>query len=325
MKKIIAQQDQDLSARVVSIQPLFYSAPSPQQSFVRSGSAVAWAGTRLAVVQDDSLFVALVDPASEKVTPISVSGGPDDTRAGCDKPIDKAHKLDLEACLMADKRLIAFGSGSAASRERLVVVDDLAERSGVPSAKVIDATALYCAFRREKNFSGSQLNIEGAVWLGDAVRFFQRGNGIARDGLEPVNATCQLEVDYLHKLIDNQHADQEPQIGSIIQYELGEIGGVRLTFTDAVASGDRVLFLAVAEDSPDAIQDGPITGMVLGVIEADGSARWTQLADPTGRPFLGKAEGIVIDPTNPARAYLVVDRDDPDKPAELCVVELGGF
>jgi hypothetical protein len=65
--------------------------------------------------------------------------------------------------------------------------------------------------------------------------------------------------------------------------------------------------------------------MALGVIEADGSARWTQLAAPDGRPFMEKAEGIVIDPTNPGRAYLVIDRDDPEKPAELCVVELGGF
>jgi hypothetical protein len=103
---------------------------------------------------------------------------------------------------------------------------------------------------------------------------------------------------------------------------------VRLTFTDATALKDGLLFLAVAENSPDTYRDGPVAGVVVGVIDRaseERSPRWTRLVDSEGHPYLGKVEGLVLDPENPGRAFAVVDRDDPDLPAELCTVELRGF
>ena len=104
-----------------------------------------------------------------------------------------------------------------------------------------------------------------------------------------------------------------------MQYDLGRANGVRLTFTDA--AGD--LFLAVAEDSPDAYRDGPIAAAILGRIAADGAARFTHLRDPEGRPFVEKAEGLAI--ADSSTAWIVLDRDDPTTPAELCRVETVGF
>jgi hypothetical protein len=75
-------------------------------------------------------------------------------------------------------------------------------------------------------------------------------------------------------------------------YDLGTSDGVRLTFSDAEhLGGGRVLFSASAEDPA----SGEIRGSVLGIIEADGSARWTHLCDTDGGPFSGKIEGLTLD------------------------------
>jgi hypothetical protein len=52
--------------------------------------------------------------------------------------------------------------------------------------------------------------------------------------------------------------------------------------------------------------------------------RWTVLRDSDGNRFTGKVEGVTLAPETPNRAYVVVDRDDPWRPSELCEVDLGG-
>jgi hypothetical protein len=61
----------------------------------------------------------------------------------------------------------------------------------------------------------------------------------------------------------------------VIQYDLGHLKGVPLSFTDATVAplpphaeeGDSwVFYLAGAESTEDVVQDGPVTGNVLGVM-----------------------------------------------------------
>jgi len=170
----------------------------------------------------------------------------------------------------------------------------------------------------------SLLYTEGAVITGGRLRLFQRGNGAPRDHLLPVNATCELDLPALLHFLD--HGGEPPTVQEVGQYDLGSLSGVRLTFTDAAAEGADILFLAAAEDSPDAVRDGPVVGVALGVIRAgSGQARLAKLLDEDGRPFTGKAEGLLPDHRNPRVLYLVLDRDDPALPAELCVVQTEGY
>jgi hypothetical protein len=101
-----------------------------------------------------------------------------------------------------------------------------------------------------------------------------------------------------------------------------------LTFTDACARGDGVGYLAAAERSPHAIDDGEVVGVALGWIDG-GDARWGIVREADGAPFLGKCEGLAWsnDPLDQgrARALIVVDRDDPDAPSELCTVDVDGL
>ena len=55
--------------------------------------------------------------------------------------------------------------------------------------RLFDATALYDVLAADRAFSGSELNLEGAVVDGPSLRLFQRGNGATIDGREPIDAT----------------------------------------------------------------------------------------------------------------------------------------
>lgn len=309
-----ARRDPALCARVTSVRPLHYSdgadAREDRPGHVRAGSALAWVGGRLLVVQDDASFFALVDGAAVAAVALPDQGG---LRLFDDARGNKHHKLDLEAVIALPDRVVAFGSGSTAARERLVSFTE----GQAPTVR--SAGPLYARLRDEA-FSGSELNLEGACAIGDAVWLFQRGNGAPRGGVLPRDATAWVDRRALEGFLDGGPA---PALRDVTAWDLGALDGVRLTFTDGAARRGALAFLAAAEASPDAVRDGPVRGVALGLLGPDGG-RWARLEDASGAPFLGKAEGLAFDPADPCRAFVVVDRDDPEAPAELCTVTLTG-
>jgi hypothetical protein len=62
-----------------------------------------------------------------------------------------------------------------------------------------------------------------------------------------------------------------------------------------------------------------VKGSVLGVITAEGDARWAPIVDEDGRLFPGKVEGVVA---FDGRLFTVVDQDDPNAPSVICEVAL---
>lgn len=319
-------QDPALRARVVrSIRLLYTDGADPaldRPPHVRAGSGIAWIGGVLAVVQDDANFIALVDPESCDVRSLTLPAGEDGVRLfGTDRG-NKQFKLDLEACVTLPdgpgEMLVAFGSGSTPMRERIVLVRGI---PNAPSVEVRDASAFYALLRAADEFSGSEMNVEGAAWRGSRLLLFNRGNGAAMDGREPVDATCEVDWDRLRAhLLDVDAPPPPPE--RIARYELGDIDGWRLTFTDASVVGDALLFAATAEASPNTYDDGPVAGSGLGVIDGSG-ARWAVIEDAAGGRFDGKVEGVAPG-SRPRTVLVVIDRDDPRLPSELCEVELAG-
>ena len=51
--------------------------------------------------------------------------------------------------------------------------------------------------------------------------------------------------------------------------------------------------------------------------------RWADHTVASGHPWIGKAEGLVLD-AGTRRALVVVDLDDSEQPSELCEVDLSG-
>lgn len=322
--------DPALAARVIRVTPLIYTsgadAALDRPAHVRAGSSLARFGHILAVVQDDANFVAIIDTQTQETRAIELPVGEGGVRQFDDLRGNKRFKCDFEACVAVAAHgadaLLAFGSGSSPLRERVMVIRDPAGAS--PQVTVAETPELYAALRAAQDFAGSDMNIEGAVMVGDQVRLFGRGNGVARGTLLPLDATCDLAWPALWAYLQSPRAGAPPQPQTIVQYQLGELAGLRLGFTDAASGPGALIFSAAAEDSPDATRDGPVAGSVLGVFDTTGQARWTALCDADGERFTGKVEGVALMPDRPYRAYVVVDRDDPGHPSELCEVELAG-
>ena len=81
--------------------------------------------------------------------------------------------------------LVAFGPGSSPHLERVVVCRGLdAPGREATHVSLYDAQVFYAGLRAVTDFAGSELNLEGAAYLGGRrLRLFGRGNGTARDGL----------------------------------------------------------------------------------------------------------------------------------------------
>jgi len=315
-----ARLDPRATARIVRRAALRYG-PDTEAALdlgphVRAASALVRWGDELWIVQDDTAAIAVLSLVDGTVRarplPLPTAGGRRfDPGRG-----DKRRKRDLEAACLLEldgaPHLIAFGSGSSPWRESVALVP----LGGAP-ARVVPLPRLYAAWRARGDFAGSELNVEGALAIGDRLLLAQRGNGAPAADRAPVNAIAALSLPGLVALIAAPEVAAVPPLTEVEPWELGAVGGARLTFTDLTATPAGVLFAAAAEASPDALRDGPVTGVVVGRL-ADGAA--ALLLDEAGRPSCDKVEGIAH--AADGRLFAVVDRDDPAVPAELLEIAL---
>jgi len=315
--------DLEIAAQVTNRRPLYYrDGAEPlldRPAHVRAGSALAQMEDHLVVVQDDSLFLALVDRRTHEVIDVPLPAI-DGARTFDERRGNKARKLDLEACFADGGLFFALGSGGTRQREHVLLGRGLG--GAHPTIHLGHAAELYAALWKEPGFAGAELNIEGAVAHGDEVLLFQRGNGSS----PAVDAVAWLPkgplLAYLAACAAGETAECPPVLRAVT-YDLGTVEGTRLTFTDgAVDARGRIAFLAAAEQSPDSYRDGPTVAVALGLIDGLGNARLSLVTDEHGRPFTAKAEGLAFDPDDASRALLVVDCDDPDAPCELCELSI---
>jgi hypothetical protein len=219
--RVVARRDETLGARIVARRALRYaSGPEFREDrpgHVRAGSGLVRFGSGLAVVQDDSDFVALIDSASGEVRSVALPRRGTGARQFDDERGNKAQKLDFEACVVVDvqgvETLFAFGSGSTPARESVLVLE-----LGWQAPRVVHAPGLYRALRETPEYSGSELNVEGAVVFGEVMRLFQRGNGAPRGGVLPVNATCDLPWSCIEDLVDGR-ASATPPLSAVEQFD----------------------------------------------------------------------------------------------------------
>jgi hypothetical protein len=227
---------------------------------------------------------------------------------------DKRNKPDFEAAVVLGERLFVFGSGSLPSRERVAVLD------AAGGARIVEASALYGALRREPELADRQLNLEGALLDGSRLVLYSRGNAAAFDAAG-FDASVELDAGELERYLDGAQA-APPTLGRLQQYRLGELDGVRLTLTDAALFDGKRYYVAAAEASPDAVADGEVLGASFGVLDAD--PRYALLEAEDGAPLCAKVEGLA--PGALAGEWLAItDPDDAARPAELLTLRTLGF
>lgn len=277
-----------------------------------AASGLVKLGNRLFVVADDEHHLAMFElsnTAPGRLVPIFDGELPLRHKAR------KAAKPDCEALLLLPAfgsyphgALMAIGSGSRPSRQRgvLLALDIVGEIRG--KVRTVDLTPLLAPLH--EHFA--DLNLEGAFVHGDTLSLLQRGNSSSA-----INARIDLSWLDLQRWL----ADSGPVPGpaSIIRFELGEIDGVPLTFTDAAAlPGGDWLFSAAAEDTSDTYSDGICAGSAIGLVDAGGTIRALE------RLSLNcKVEGIaawIIG--EEIELLLVTDADDRRMPALLLSTSL---
>jgi hypothetical protein len=249
----------------------------------------------VSVIADDALVLkqARLDGTPLPDVPL-VAGATDATLA---KPV----KPDLEALAdLGDGRRLAFGSGSTALRESAFLVD------AAGAATRIDLRALYAALRARLG----ALNFEGAALLGERLVLAHRGAG------EAASAIVVLE-DAVAAL--QRGLAPDPARATIVTLALPALDGVPLSVTDLALHPDgRLHFLAAAERTANAIDDGPVAGSVLGCFDAALAPRLLVRLAPAI-----KAEGLAFwkHEGGTDRWLVVTDPDDPSRRSPLYVLE----
>lgn len=330
-----AHPDPNLRVTVVASVPMMYrdgTDPAVDRpGWVRAASGLAWWHGALAVVQDDTHIVARVDPRTGLAEALLLPAADGVRQFGTDRG-NKAAKADLESCLvLPDGGLLGLGSGSTPARRRVARIDD----PGSPP-RFFEAPGFYAALEAHPGFSGSELNLEGACLVGDRLWLFQRGNGAPRDDRTPCNATATVAlkafVDYLRRAEADPTAGFGVDLRDVTDWDLGRIDGVPWSFTDAAPGPppggplprDAVAWIAAAEASPNTYDDGANLGVALGYLTAEGEAGYARIVGLDGAPETRKGEGLAFCPGAPDLAWMVVDLDDPSRPAELLTLRLSG-
>jgi hypothetical protein len=261
------------------------------------------------VVGDDLLFLGVFDTSSDRpgrlhrVLPGELPITADER---------KAAKPDLEALTVLppfeahpDGALLGLGSGSTPGRDRGFAWGLAPDGSLDGEPLQLDLAPLYSLLREHLE----ALNVEGAAVMGDELWLLQRGNSE-----EGANLVVSLE---LSEVLDSLLRDRTlaaPELRGMLAFDLGELEGAALTFSDASPLGGELLvFTASAEDSSSTYEDGAILGSVVGTIDRAGEVRRLRTIDRKH-----KVEGVhaALD-TGVVTMTFVCDQDDPEVASPL--------
>jgi hypothetical protein len=284
--------------------------PAPgHPAHVSSASGVARRGDHVYVIGDDLLSLAvfrLSQPGPGELRQV-LEGEP----PSADEDPQK-HKPDLEALTVLPPfagnpfgALLGLGSGSKPNRDRgfTWALDADGSLRGEPST--VDLGPLYGLL----NDQVEELNIEGACVMGDRLWLLHRGNHA-----ESTNVIAELALDEVMQSLRGDLTIDVGELDVVRSYDLGDLDGVPLAFSDATPlGGDLLVFTASAEAQGDAGPDGEIHGSVVGTIGLDGDVQRLRTIDRRW-----KVEGVhaTID-TGVMDFLFVCDQDAPEDASPL--------
>lgn len=196
--------------------------------------------------------------------------------------------------------LLGLGSGSGPERDRGFVCGLAPDGSIAGEPDELDLGPLYGLLREHV----AELNVEGAATMGEQLWLLHRGNSD-----EASNLVAELSLERLMRSLQEDLCLDAEELENVRGYDLGDIDGVELTFSDATPIADQLLVFTASAEA----EDGPIRGSVVGTLGLDGSVQRLRTIDRRW-----KVEGVhaaidsgVLDFT------FVCDQDDPDAPAPL--------
>ena len=282
--------------------------------FVAAASGIVHLGETLFVIADDerqlNVFPALGREPGYQVQILEGEVPDSDEERAKKKP-----DLESVAILPPSERLehgalISLGSGT---KKRDVGALVVLGPDGLPTGetKKVDLTDLYDGLRdRIEKF-----NAEGAAVRGDVFHLFQRG----ADADAP-NARIDISLDALVEAVVEGRGPGVDDVLDITPFDLGQLRGVPLGFSDASPLEDgRLVFTCSAEASGSG-QDGAVLGSALGIMDSQGEVAFLEPVDVEvkieGMTAMSADDGISV--------LLVTDADDPSDPSPLLEARLPG-
>ena len=278
---------------------------------VTAASGVAPLGEGWLVAQDDATHAAWCRAGS--VTALRLLPPVDGLDRFSEAAGTKHLKPDLEvACPIevgGSPAVLVLGSGSSPRRMRGALVRLTDEGHSVRTGNL---APLYARVAEVLEVPMDQLNLEGAAGHGHVVRWFQRGNLAA--GVPSASVT--VPGDALAAAMLGGTPPVDVPVGQPHSYDLGEVEGVGLAVTDAVLLPDgRTLISAAAEDTPNAVDDGPVVATALALLDGERVLSVARLPEVDGSVL--KVEGLALRAVRGGEVHLlaVVDGDDPTRPS----------
>jgi hypothetical protein len=271
-----------------------------QPAHISSASGVVRRGDFVYVIGDDLLALGVFRMSVPRpgVLRRALEGEP----LPADEDARKGAKPDLEALTVLPPAeghpygvLLGLGSGSGEGRDRAFAWSLDHDGSLLGEPRPIDLGPLYALLGREVE----QLNVEGACVMGERLWLLHRGNHT-----ETTNVVAELSLDAVMGSLGGDGRIDVHELSALRSYDLGELDGVKVTFSDATPLGGELLvFTASAEGGAEA----GIRGSVVGTIDPEGAVRRMRTID---RRY--KVEGVhaTID-TGVMDFLFVCDQDDP--------------
>ena len=279
------------------------SAPG-RPAHVSAASGVARRGDFVYVLGDDELHLGvfrLSSTAPGKLRRVLGGDLPDDHSER------SSAKPDLEALTLLPPfeshpygALLGLGSGSTGERSRGFVCALGADGSIAAEPQELDLEPLYRLLREQV----AELNIEGAATMGDRLWLLHRGTPQEGD-----NLVAELSLEQLMRSLREDQCLDAKELENVRRYDLGDLDGVKLAFSDATPIADQLLVFTASAEA----DDGHIRGSVVGTLGRDGSVQRLRTIDRRW-----KVEGVhaTID-TGVLDFTFVCDQDDPGEPAPL--------
>jgi hypothetical protein len=168
---------------------------------------------------------------------------------------------------------------------------DLKTRKKITTNNLVD---LYAVMQNFGNIKPEDFNLEGAIYDGENWYFFNRVNGSSNENIIFTLHAKKLNEEF--SLLSND-------------FKLPKIKGVRSSFTDAILVGDKIYFLATAENTLSTYDDGEILGSLIGQIDLQTmKIDFTQKVSPTN-----KFEGLTLfSKNNNQIQFLLCEDNDTD-------------
>jgi hypothetical protein len=306
MDRESARPEQLPSLELRKLRELQVEQPSRpgRAAHLSAASGVVRRGDFVYVIGDDELHLGVFRlSSSEPGQMVRVLAGavPDDhgERSNLKPDLEALTVLPPSECHPYGA-LLGLGSGSAPGRDRGFVCGLAADGSIAGEPDELDLAPLYRLLREHV----SELNVEGAATMGDRLWLLHRG-----DSSEGSNLVAELSLEQLMTSLRDDLCLDAEELENMRRYDLGDIDGVELTFSDATPIADELLVFTASAEA----EDGRIRGSVVGTLALDGSVQRLRTID---RQW--KVEGVhaaidsgVLDFT------FVCDQDDPEAPAPL--------